>query len=304
MVPLRTPVTLPAPRHPATQCTLADTPTDPPRSTRSTAPPHSPHPAAVSGAGSGDGDVSKGQRHRGSGFVHCHFYGLDPLVGQHVGGDSRGHRLDQVAGIPTDDLSGSLGQRAIVKRRGQLISGRSGAEIHPDCRVDDEVLPVCSLVLVHPVPAMHAQSREGDPVPGAVGAHRGLHFAAPSCQAVATAMASRDDAASCTRTPQTPAAAASADTAAVAMSRSSARRVLPSAAASRAAKNRLRDAPSSTGNPRLVSTFRLPSNAQLCAAVLAKPSPGSSTSAPGSTPASTAASTRTTSSARTSATTS
>ena len=95
--------------------------------------------------------------------------------------------------------------------------------------------------------------------------------------------ASSDARTSCTRTPHAPAAAASADVAAVAASRPSGGRGAPSASASSAPRNRLRDAPTSTGKPQPVRTPVIDgsarSSAQLCSAFLANPRPGSSTSA-------------------------
>ena len=67
--------------------------------------------------------------------------------------------------------------------------------------------------------------------------------------AAATRTASSDAAGSCTRTPHTPPAAASAEIAVVAASRPSGGRG-PSASASRAPRNRLRDAPIRTGKPQ------------------------------------------------------
>ena len=128
------------------------------------------------------------------GFVDGDFYGLDALVTEHLGGDSGGHRLDQVVGLSTDDPGGSLGQRAVVQRRGQLIGEASRPEIQPDRRVDDELLAVRSLVFVDPMVTMYPQPGESDPVTAyaVLGAHsdptRGATVA-PSRQAAATATA-------------------------------------------------------------------------------------------------------------------
>ena len=81
-------------------------------------------------------------------------------------------------------------------------------------------------------------------------------------------------AASCTRTPQAPAWAASTVVASVASSRCSAGRGAPSASASSRPRKVLREAPTSTGSPSPTSRSRPASSAQLCSAFLANPRPG------------------------------
>ena len=118
--------------------------------------------------------------------------------------------------------------------------------------------------------------------------------AAPGCAAWRHASATRTASAlpgtRCTRAHQAPAAAARAVTDTVASSDSANGRGVPSGAASSRPRNRLRDAPISTGNGRarppseLISS-RWVSRAQLCSGRLAKPRPGSSTIMAGSTPA-------------------
>ena len=106
--------------------------------------------------------------------------------------------------------------------------------------------------------------------------------------------ASRLPATSWTRTHHTPAFAAMAETASVAESRASIDRgSTRRGSASSSPRNRLRDAPMSSGRPeRRRARARCASSAQLCSAFLAKPRPGSSTMRAGSMPAATAASSR------------
>ena len=131
------------------------------------------------------------------------------------------------------------------------------------------------------------------------------HGRPPAARTASTVRtASTEAPASCTRTPQAPACAASTVVASVASSRRSAGRTAPSASASSRPRKVLREAPTSTGRPRPISRSSPASRAQLCSARLAKPSPGSSTSCSGATPAATTSSTRAMSSAHTSVTTS
>src|SRR3954469_4177352 len=135
----------------------------------------------------------------------------------------------------------------------------------------------------------------------------GRGHGAPPVRAATTAAATRTASAlareSCTRTPHVPAAAARAETAAVASSRSTTGRG-SSPSASSLPRNDLRLAPTSTGRPRDISVSRCASSAQLCSAVLAKPMPGSTMICSIDTPAATTASTRAASSSCTSRTTS
>src|SRR5699024_10549969 len=94
--------------------------------------------------------------------------------------------------------------------------------------------------------------------------------------APATRIASTDAITSCTRTPQTPRSAMSAVTAAVARSRNRGSDSAPSLASS-SPRNRLREAPMSTGYPSSVSSDIRASSCQLAAAFLAKPRQGTRT---------------------------
>jgi hypothetical protein len=122
--------------------------------------------------------------------------------------------------------------------------------------------------------------------------------------AAATVTASSEAPTSCTRTPHTPAAAASAEIAEVASSRPAGGRGRPSVSASNRPRNRLREAPTSTGKPSSSNESSPRRRDQSCSAFFANPKPGSSTIALSATPAARAAPTRALNSARTSPTTS
>ncbi len=112
-----------------------------------------------------------------------------------------------------------------------------------------------------------------------------------SVHAARTLSASTEARTSWTRTPHAPCRPARAEITAVAVSRPSGGRGSPSAPASNVPRNRLRDAPTSTGIPVPTSSGSARSSAQLCSPVLANPRPGSMIRLAGSTPAATAAST-------------
>src|SRR6478609_6827393 len=107
-----------------------------------------------------------------------------------------------------------------------------------------------------------------------------------------------------TRTPQTPWMAAIVVNATLASSRSSTDLGVPSGAARREPRNDLRLEPTSTGAPSAFSSGSRWSSCQLWSAVLAKPSPGSTTIRSTGMPAATASSSRWASSLRTSPSTS
>ena len=133
-----------------------------------------------------------------------------------------GQRLDQVDGFTRDDGVHLLGEVAVVHGVGEVVrrGRRAGVDVQDD--VDDELLPLAALEVEDAVETLGAQTDQLDPVrEGGVG-RRG-HVAAPLVQARATRTASRVGGTSCTRTAQTPAAAASALVAAVAASRSGGR---------------------------------------------------------------------------------
>ena len=205
-----------------------------------------------------------------------------------------------------DDRGGALGELAVVQGVGEVV-GCGGRARGRATRVTSTTKSCPSRRSCSNTPwwprTRRPRSAMRSPVTARPAARPG---AAPrrrraELQRRATATASIDAATSCTRTPHAPAAAASAEIAAVAASRPSGGRGAPSSSASSAPRNRLREAPTSTGKPeRHAARPARRSSAQLCAAVFAKPRPGSSTIAARSTPASTAASTRASSSARTS----
>lgn len=110
-------------------------------------------------------------------------------------------------------------------------------------------------------------------------------------RAASTRTASAVAETSWTRTAQAPRAAARADTAVVAASRARGGRGSPvTGSASNVPRNRLREAPTSTGRPSRAQASILASRAQSSSRALAKPSPGSTITCPGSTPPATTAS--------------
>ena len=211
------------------------------------------------GAVDDDRDVGELQRDRGVRLVHRHLDRLHPRVGEHVVRDPAGDRLDQVGGRAGDDRGGALRELAVVQGVGEVVGRGGGGEVQPDGDVDDEVLPVAALVLVD-TPWWPRTRRPRSAMRSLTARYRGRAGAraAPSCIAAATATASMDDATSCTRTPQAPAAATSAVIAAVADLAAVRRAGAPSSPASSSPRNRLREAPTSTGNPSASSTSSRP----------------------------------------------
>ena len=144
----------------------------------------------------------------------------------------------RLPGRAGDDVGRQLGQRAVVERVGEVVAGRGGREVDPHRDVDDEVLPVAALVVEHAVVCRERSSRAtrsgratslGHAVDDFEGVDRGPHVVHPHAPC--------------------PVRPASAEITAVAVSRPSGGRGLPSASASRAPRKRLRDAPTSTGMP-------------------------------------------------------
>src|SRR5580693_7209133 len=270
-------------------------------------------------------------------LVHGDLY----LAGQRLGcgggfSEALRQRLDQPDRRSGHDGGEPVGQRRVVRGQFQVVGGRGGRGVQPEHRVHDELLAVLPLGVQHAVIAEDAQPAERDPVRGwlgivrawrgAVGAHplapaawlgpvtpAGLESGELGCAACRQASATRTASAlagtRCTRAHHAPATAARAVTDTVASSLPTNGRGVPSGAASSLPRNRLRDAPISTGNPgarppSVLIWSRLVSSAQLCSGRLAKPSPGSSTIMAGSTPCAVTTSTRRHNSSATSRTTS
>ena len=56
--------------------------------------------------------------------MHDDFDGVYPLVGHDAVGDLGGHGLDEFPGRAGHDIGRTLGQRAIVQRVGEVVTGR------------------------------------------------------------------------------------------------------------------------------------------------------------------------------------
>src|SRR6185437_13975767 len=150
--------------------------------------------------------------------------------------------------------------------------------IHPEHRVDHELLAVAPLVAQNAMMPERAQPEQRDPVAGHV-ARPAPSWPQPAPHRAATRTASALAATECTRTHQAPAAAASAVTATVASSRAGAGRGSPAVSRSRLPRKLLRDAPTRTGNagpgPGRATSPSRASRAQLCLGSFANPRPGS-----------------------------
>src|SRR5690606_11401782 len=115
--------------------------------------------------------------------------------------------------LPAHDLGDLLGDLAIVHGIGDVVRGGRHVQRQLQDHIDDEVLPLFALEVVHAVVPPGADAAQHDAI-------YEVHDL-PSCQASSTASASRVAATSCTRTPHTPALAAKALVTAVARSRRS-----------------------------------------------------------------------------------
>ena len=181
-----------------------------------------------------------------------------------------------------------LGQLAVVHGLGQVVGRGGGRQVQPQRDVHDEVLPVPLLVVEDPVVAEDGEAGQGDPVShGAPATARSRSALAPARSPVVAA-ATAHGVQRCRRLvhPHPPHAGRGGQ-------RGDRRgRRLPAVRRPRARRrrraatprNRLREAPISTGKPqpgpaRPVIDGSARSSAQLCSAFLANPRPGSSTMA-------------------------
>ena len=172
-------------------------------------------------------------------------------------------------GSPADDRRPRArpARRSGRCRRGRRTP-RPAAEVQPDRDVDDEVLPVAPLVVEHAVVAADPQPAQRDPVAhGAPVARVRARRRRRACSHGGDrATASTRGGARRAPAPPTPRPRGQrGDRGGRASSRPSGGRSVPSASASSAPRNRLRDAPTSTGNPSAdAARPAVRSSAQLC----------------------------------------
>ena len=200
--------------------------------------------------GCDDRDVGELQRDRGLRLVQRDLDRVHPPVGaarRRRSGRPRS-RSGRAAGRPTI-AADPLGQLAVVQGVGQVVGrGGRGRSSHTvtsttkSCpsRRSWSNTPWC------PRTRRPRQRRSGRVI-GASRAGPGRRRAELPCRGHRDRV--QRDSTSCTRTPHAPAVAASALIAAVASSRPSGGRGVPSSSASSSPRNRLRDAPTSTGKP-------------------------------------------------------
>src|SRR6185312_4350251 len=248
-----------------------------------------------------DRDVGKLHLDGRMGFVHGDLDGRHGERAQHMVRNPFGQRFDQLQRLAGDDRFHLVRELGVVGGFRQVVAGRGGPDVRVQRNVHDEPLTVTALLFQHAVVAHGGNPAELDDVRARRLSYR--HGPPYLAQAAATLTASREAPASCTRTPHAPLAAASAETASVAWSRSLGAAALP-AVVSNEPRNRLREAPTSSLCPSWANCPVARSSSQLCSAFLEKPRPGSRMICSGATPAATNLSRSSVSSARTSATTS
>ena len=96
--------------------------------------------------------------------MHRDFDGVHPGVGHHAFGDIACDRLDELARRPGHDVGGLLCEHAVVEGVGKVVGGGRGCEVDPHRDVDDEVLAVAPLVLIHTVVTANGQAAQLDSV--------------------------------------------------------------------------------------------------------------------------------------------
>src|SRR5450759_1359697 len=209
-------------------------------------------------------DVRERHSHGGLWLVDRHLDGLHQRAPQCSGGDLLSQTLDQVQRRPGDQSHDVGGDVRVADRVFEEIAATRAPQVNVESHVNDETLTLCLLEVEHPVEAMSRDSLQDNAI-----RHRAASVAAT------TRSASTLEATSWTRTAQAPASPAITVVAAVAGSRCAGGRLSAPSGTPRRPRNVLREAPTSTGEPRDCTASRWASNDQLCSGSLAKPNPGS-----------------------------